>query len=109
MTWSDEKYLRMLVKRHSLRQIAATYGVGLSTVRHYVDKYGIPLPGRSAPNWDVHDFAQAVKDNITVAGTLRDIGEPATSANYRKAHRLVEELGLWVGHWKGKAHGTSRK
>ena len=105
---TDERMLRLLVERHSLREIARTYGLGLSTVRYWVRKYGIELPDRPTPEWDLGRFAEAVKDNTTIAGVLRDMDEAVAAHNYRTVHRLVAELGLYTGHWKGQAHGTSR-
>lgn len=62
-----------------------------------------------ATKLDKDAFRQAVADNISIAGVLRQLGRAAVGSNYRLVHRWVKKLDLDTSHWKGSAHGTTQQ
>ena len=60
--------------------------------------------------WDDVQFAAAVKTNISVAGTLRQLGLVPRGGNYRTCAAAIRRLSLDTSHWLGQAHtrGTKR-
>ena len=69
------------------------------------------MRARPAPRpWSEDQFSKIVKQNITIAGVLRDLRSyygPFRGNPYWSIHREVERLGLDVSHWMGQSHGTS--
>lgn len=54
-------------------------------------------------------FIKAVKNNITYAGILRDLGLKAQGGNYNTIKNLIAELKLNTEHLMGKAYLTGQK
>ena len=61
------------------------------------------------------DFIIAVRNSVSIAGTLRKIGLVPEGGNYSLAKTRIRELGLNTshftgqGHLKGKSHGWAKK
>jgi|SaaInlLV_10m_DNA_4_1040232.scaffolds.fasta_scaffold05059_5 transposase-like protein len=92
----------------SFREIGSQHGRSAGSIRYWARKYGltsrfqqqkVPLPEQA--------FREAVTQNTTVAGVLRQLGRAAVGTSYKKVHAEVARLGLDTSHWKGLGHGTS--
>lgn len=61
------------------------------------------------------DFENAVKDNVSIAGTLRQLKLQPTGGNYKIANARIKSLDLDTSHFtgqgylKGKKHNWSKK
>ena len=54
--------------------------------------------------WTEQELVDAVKGNISMAGTLRQLQLVPKGGNYRTAKAMIARLGLDTAHWLGKAH-----
>lgn len=52
-------------------------------------------------------IAEAVKNNISIAGVLRSLNRAYVGTNYRFIRRKILQLSLDSSHFKGMAHGSS--
>lgn len=65
--------------------------------------------------WTDEQFINAIKNNFSVAGVLRDIGLKVTGANYKTVKITIKRLNLntqhftGMGHLKGKSHNWGNK
>lgn len=65
--------------------------------------------------WNDEQFINAVKNNTSIAGTLRSLNLKITGANYKTVKTNVKRLNLDTTHWsgcghlKGKNHNWSKK
>lgn len=57
--------------------------------------------------WTDEQFIEAVKNNISIADTIRELGLVVGGANYKQVHLNVERLELDTSHWKGRGHGKT--
>lgn len=55
------------------------------------------------------EFVKAVKNNITIADTLRNIGLIPAGENYRTVHKFIRKYNLDTSHWLGRAHLKGKK
>jgi HNH endonuclease len=58
--------------------------------------------------WPADLFAQAVAQNISICGVLRQLGRTVSGSNYRYVHLLVAAHNLDTSHWLGEAHLRGR-
>lgn len=54
-------------------------------------------------------FKNAVQNNFSIAGTLRELNLVVGGANYRKVSRLIKSLKLDNSHWTGQGHLKGKK
>ena len=59
--------------------------------------------------WTNEQFIAACKNNVTIAGVLRDIGLSVRPGNYGTAHKYIELLGIDTSHFTGRASGNGGK
>ena len=57
--------------------------------------------------WNKEQFIEAVKNNYSVAGVLRELKLKIAGANYKTVHTYINELELDVSHWTGQGHGLT--
>jgi hypothetical protein len=57
--------------------------------------------------WTDEEFVLAVKNNITIVDTLKQLGLTVGGANYKQTHLHIERLKLDTSHWKGRGHGKN--
>lgn len=55
--------------------------------------------------WTDEQFIEAVKNNTSIADTIRTLGLVVGGANYKQVHLNVERLSLDISHWLGRGHG----
>ena len=60
-------------------------------------------------NYSVEDFKQAVADNVSVAGVLRQLGLRPLGGNYRTIHRMIKEYNLDTTHFTGQGWNVGLK
>lgn len=58
-------------------------------------------------SWSDKDLETAVAVSTSISAVLRLLGLSTSPGNFRVFHREVRRLGLYTGHFKGKAHGLS--
>lgn len=54
--------------------------------------------------WTNEQFIEAVKNNFSIAGVLRDMGLALYGSNYLTVKRYCKEFNLDTNHWTGQAH-----
>jgi hypothetical protein len=64
--------------------------------------------------WTDEQFRRAVAQNISVAGTLKDLGLRPVGSNYKTVYKYVKKFELLTDHWLGqkqscgKTHGWAK-
>ncbi len=54
-------------------------------------------------SWTKDQLVLAVKDNISIAGAIRDLGLIPAGGNYSHIQRYINEYGLSTAHMKGQS------
>ena len=62
----------------------------------------------SSRRWTDTDLIAAVKDNITMAAMLRQLGLAAKGGSYKSVKRHIERLRLDTSHWLGMAWAVGK-
>lgn len=70
--------------------------------------YNIYMSNRPK-SWTKSQFVQAVKNNHSVAGVLRDIGLKAVGGNYKTVKNYIEEYNLDTSHFTGQGWNVNNK
>lgn len=55
------------------------------------------------------EIISAIKNNISIAATLRELGLKPKGENYKTIHKKVKEFNIDTSHWLGKRHAKSKK
>jgi len=55
-------------------------------------------------SWTDAQFINAVRNNTTISGTLRDLNLGVFAGNFRTFHATAKRLGVDTSHFLGKAH-----
>jgi len=58
-------------------------------------------------SWSDDELTVAVISNITMAGTLRELGLSTSPGNYKFVGARIKSLGLDTTHFRGRSHGSS--
>lgn len=58
----------------------------------------------SSKRWSKENISSAIKNNTSIASTLRDIGLTPSGGNYRQFHKYVRIYDLDLDHFTGQAH-----
>ena len=59
--------------------------------------------------YSIEDVKRAVKENLSMAGVLRQIGLRPVGGNYKTIHRLIQENGMDVSHFTGQGWNVGLK
>jgi hypothetical protein len=59
---------------------------------------------RGGAPWPADRFSQAVADNISIGGVLKQLGCGVSGTNYLRVHNMVRDLQLDTSHWLGAAY-----
>lgn len=104
----DEKTLDSLVERRlSTRGIASELGIGQTTVRYWLKKYGLKTsPSLNRRSWTDNDLIEACIKNNTISGVLRDLGLSTRNAgNYDTFKKYTKTLNIDTSHFVGRGSG----
>ena len=61
----------------------------------------------SKPTWTKEQFINAVKNNFSIAGVLKELNLNIAGAGYKTVKLYVEKFQLNTSHWTGQGHGTT--
>lgn len=103
-----EELKKMIDKRYSIRRISRETGKAATTVRFWLDKYGLKTgccSGRGLTKWTEEQMREAIAGSTTIADVLRKLGLTVWSSNYDTVGRFIRNQGIDVSHMIGKASG----
>jgi hypothetical protein len=89
-------------------------GANYESLRRYAAQLGVDLRQRTGRRrvieFDDKQLEAAVAANVSMAGTIRDLGGRPNSNAYGLVKRAIERLGLSTAHWTGQgwSRGTRR-
>lgn len=55
-------------------------------------------------SWEDDQLILAVSKNVSMAGTLRQLGLVPSGSNYKTLNRAIKKLNISTSHWTGAAH-----
>lgn len=76
------------------RAISDKLGKSHTTVRYWLDKYGLKTISSTEETWDLVKFAELCTKEVSLHLVLVGMGVSTASGNYKKAHRLSKQLGI---------------
>ena len=116
INWVNEKdTLEKLVNVDKLsdESIAEKYGVSASTIKRKREKLGIVRTVRTNGNSKIknsdQDIINAVKNNTSIAGSLKSLGLEASSGNRTWIKGKILELNIDTSHHTGQAWSKGKK
>lgn len=116
INWVNEKdTLEKLVNIDKLsdESIAEKYGVSASTIKRKREKLGIVRTVRTNGNSKIknsdQDIINAVKNNTSIAGSLKSLGLEASSGNRTWIKGKILELNIDTSHHTGQGWSKGKK
>lgn len=108
----DKQTLERYIKEcRTIKEISEKTGMGYSTVRRYLKKYGLSGDSRGAQRtWSDKDLVQAIKESSTKTEVIERLGlSSKSSGNYQTIDNYIKKLGLDTSHFTGCKPNTKVK
>jgi hypothetical protein len=95
----------------SIRQISAKLGKSPTTVRFWLDKYGLKTAPKSfrKKKWTDAQMMDAIKNSETISDVLLKVGLSIRPGNYDTVRSYVSRHNIDLSHMKGKSCGRGRR
>lgn len=103
----DKDFLERRIKAGiSMHKIAEEKGIGVTTVRYWVNKYGLKIQRYSRDLWNEADLRAAVQGAESKREVLRRLGRRDTGSIYTQLEKFAKEWGIELPTHspKGKIH-----
>jgi len=97
----------MIGRGYSIRRMSRETGKAATTVRFWLDKYGLKTKGvfRKVRRWKDEEMIELIAGSTTISDVLRGIGLSVRPGNYDTVRSFIREHGLDISHMTGKSSG----